>query len=161
MSSDAPNTPPRGPPPNLSRVQVYLYALLALFCGVLFAGTVRSLAESAAGDRVTLLLVAAGVALGGGLSLAAVALVVRKMRGLPAERRYRLSRLHTVALTGLVVAFLAVASLRPSVLAPAPAPPAGGLLLPTNVTAALPLAAAATVLVVLGVAYLRLNPPRS
>ena len=157
MSADAPSAPPRGQPPNLSRVQVYLYALLALFCGVLLAESVRSLAESAAGDRLTLLLVAAGVVLGGGLALAAVALVVRGMRGLPAERRYRLSRLHTVALTGLVVAFLAVASLWPSVFAPAP--PAGGLLLPTNVTALVPLAAAATTLVALGVAYRRLNLP--
>ena len=158
MSTDAP-TPPRGQPPNLSRVQVYLYALLALFCGAAFAGTVRSVAESAADDQVLLLLVAAGVLLGGGLALAAVALVMRGIRGLPAERRYRLSRLHTVALTGLVVAFLTVVSLRPSMLAPTPAPPAGGLLLPTNLAAALPLAAAATALVVLGAAYRRLNPP--
>lgn len=153
--AEAEPQPPRGPPPNLSRVQVYLYALLALFGGVLFAGSVRSVTGAVARDRALLLLVAAGILLGGALALAAIVLVVRTMRGLPPDRRYRIARLHTVALTAVVLAFLAVASLRPSLIAPAPEQ--GTFIVPTNVTAVPPLAAALTTLLALGIAYRRLN----
>lgn len=156
-TAPADDTPPRSPP-NLSRVQVYLYAVLALFVGVLLTGAARALTDQLGRDRTLFILAALGVLVGGALALGTIYAVVRRMRGLPAERRYRFSRLHTIALTGVLLAFLAVATVQPSILVPAS--PSGGLEPPTNLFAALPLAAAVTVLVVLGLAARRLNRPR-
>lgn len=152
MSSD-PQRP--SSQPNLSRVQVYLYALLALFGGVLLAGAVRSATEAVLADRMLVALVGGGILLGGALALVAIALVVRVMRGLGPDRRYRLARLHTVSLTGVVVLFLLVASVRPSLIAPDSA--GTQLVIPSNLLAAVPLAAALTTLVALAVAYRRVN----
>lgn len=146
---------PRGEPPNLSRIQVYLYALLALFGGVLFAGPVRSALAPSLADPGVVLFAVVGALLGGALAVAALAVVLRGMGDLSPERRYRLSRLHTISLTGVVVAFLVVATVRPSLLAPPPDPSGIGFL--TNEATTLPLVAAATTLVVLGVVYRRRN----
>lgn len=136
-------------PPNLSRVQVYLYGLLALFLGVVVTSFARE-AELLTADRSLLLWTAAGTLVGGFVAALVVGLVVRQVRALPSETRYRLARGHTLALTVAVVGFLALVTVEPSLVTPAP--PTDGLrpVDVRNIATVLPLVAALATVAVLG-----------
>lgn len=135
-------------PPNLSRVQVYLYGVLALFLGVVAVNLSREVGVSPA-DRSLIVWTALGVVLGVAVAAAAVVLVVRRARRLPTDTRYRLSRVHTLALTGAIVAFLGVVTVEPGLVSAGGGADGIGLP-PTNLVAVVPLVAAVATVAVLG-----------
>ena len=139
------------PPRSLSRVQIYLYAVLALFSGTVLVGLADPLADGLPREHSLLVYAVAGLAFGLVVAFVAVYAVVRRIRTLPPESRYRLDRLHTIALTGVVLGFLLLVSVEPSLVGGEPAPdPAGFVPLPSNLVSVLPLVAAAVTLVALG-----------
>lgn len=146
MSDEENPSPPRA----LSRVQIYLYAILALFLGSVLVGLVDSLAAGLPREQSLLVYAVGGLAVGLVAAFVVVYAIVRRVRSLPSDARYRLDRLHTVALTGLVLAFLLLVSVEPSLVGGGPE--TGGLVpgLPSNLVSVLPLVAAAVTLVALG-----------
>ena len=137
------------PPRSLSRVQVYLYAVLALFSGTVLVGLADPLAGGLPRGQSLLVYAAAGLGFGLVAAFVAVYAVVRRIRSLQPEARYRLDRLHTVALTGVVLGFPLLVSVEPSLVGGA-SDPAGLLPLPSNLVSVLPLVAAAVTLAALG-----------
>lgn len=145
MTEDSESPPPR----TLSRVQIYLYAVLALFLGTVLVDLADPVAGGLPRAQSLLVYAAVGLAVGLAITFVAVYAVVRRVRSLPFEARYRLDRLHTVALTGLVLGFLLLVSIEPSLVGDAP-DPAGFVPLPSNLVSILPLVAATVTMVALG-----------
>ena len=145
MSGDREPSPPRA----LSRVQIYLYAVLALFLGSVLVGLADPVAGGFSEGQSLLVYVAVGIAVGLAVTFVVVYAVARRVRSLPAETRYRLDRLHTIALTGVVLGFLLLVSVAPSLLGAGPEP-TGFVPLPSNLVSILPLVAATVTLVALG-----------
>lgn len=143
--------------PVLSRTQVALYGLVAMFLGTILTGVARDRIAATLGRDPVVVHAAYGALVGTIFATLVATAVATRLADLSGAHRARWHRRHTLALTAIVVAYLAVAAVAPRLLGLAPAPEPTGLLLPGQRPGDVwaPIAAGAASLVVVGLTYLR------